>query len=174
MVGNPQAASRTRTVAELVATRVTSFSDDELEVEVIDLADLGPVLLEWGSEVVAAAKARVLGARALVVASPTYKAAYTGLLKLFLDQFEQGALGGAPTVAVMSGGSPHHSLAVTVHLSPVLVEIGASLPAPGLYVSGPEIDDPAPAVERWAERAEAPLRRALREPAGRQRGRPVS
>ncbi len=164
VVGNPQAASRTRTLAELVATHVASLADEPLSLDVIDLADIGPALLEWGNESVASAKARVLGARALVVASPTYKAAYTGLLKLFLDQFEHGSLGGVPTVAAMTGGSPHHSLAVAVHLAPVRVEIGASLPAAVLDVSGADIDVPGPVVERWAEAADGPLRRALREP----------
>ena len=157
VVGNPQAGSRTRTAAEAVATLVA----DGAATETIDLADHGPDLLGWGSPVVAELKATVLGASMLVVASPTYKAAYTGLLKLFLDQFDHGSLGGVPTVAVMTGGSPHHSLAVTVHLTPVLVEIGASLPAAGLYVSGADIDDPGASIERWAEQAEAPLRRAL-------------
>ena len=54
-------------------------------------------------------KTEVLGARALVIASPTYKAAYTGLLKLFLDQFDAGELHGIPTAAVMTGGSLAHA-----------------------------------------------------------------
>ena len=77
-----------------------------------------------------------------MVASPTYKAAYTGLLKLFLDQFDHDELAGVPTVALMTGGSPAHALAVEVHLRPVLVEIGASLPTRGVFLAGPEVDDP--------------------------------
>jgi FMN reductase len=128
---------------------------------VIDLSIEPEQLHGWGSAAVAAHKAQVAGARALVVASPTYKAAYTGLLKLFLDQFGAGELGGVPTVAVMTGGSPAHSLAVDVHLAPVLVEIGASLPARGVYVSGPDVDQPADAIDAWWAAAQAPLRRAL-------------
>ena len=105
-------------------------------------------------------KATVLRADGLVVASPTYKAAYTGLLKLFLDQFDKDELGGVPTVAMMTGGSAAHALAVEVHLRPVLVEIGASLPAAALYFAGPEVDDPAPVIETWLATAR-PARRAL-------------
>ena len=87
----------------------------------------------------------------LVVASPTYKAAYTGLLKLFLDQFAHDELGGLTTVPMMTGGSADHALAVDVHLRPVLVEIGASCPTRGLFVFGPAVDDPAPTIDaRWA------------------------
>jgi FMN reductase len=161
VVGNPKPASRTRDAGEAVAAAVGALVDGPTELVTIDLAEHGPALLGWGSPEVAALKATVLGARALVVASPTYKAAYTGLLKLFLDQFDKDELAGLPTVALMTGGTAGHALAVEVHLRPVLVEIGASLPARGLFLAGPEVDDPAPVVEAWLGEAADPLRRAL-------------
>lgn len=165
VVGNPQAASRTAAAATEVGRRVAALADIA-SVVTIDLAELGPALLSWGDPAVVAAKGTVVGASALIVASPTYKAAYTGLLKLFLDQFDKGEL--APVgavVPVMSGGGPAHSLAVEVHLRPVLVEIGASCPTRGLYLAGAEIDHPGPAIEAWLADATPPLRRALAGPA---------
>ena len=41
----------------------------------------------------------------------------------------------------MTGGWPGHLLAVEVHLRPVLVELGATVPARGLYVTEPELAD---------------------------------
>ncbi len=76
----------------------------------------------------------VKSADLLVVASPTFKATYTGLLKLFLDQFGAGELGQTTTFALMLGGSYAHALAPELTLRPVLVEIGASCPAPSLYL----------------------------------------
>ena len=96
----------------------------------------------------ARAKRAVLDADALIVASPTYKATYTGLLKLFLDQFGQGELRGLPTFALMLGGSASHSLAPELTLRPVLVEIGASCPAPSLYLIDSEYDT-SPALDEW-------------------------
>ena len=149
VVGNPQPASRTATAATEVGRQIAELIGAS-EVELIDLADLGPALLGWGDPAVASAKASVLAATIVVFASPTYKAAYTGLLKLFLDQFDQGALAPvAAVVPVMSGGGPAHSLAVDMHLRPVLIEIGSSCPTTGIYFSGAEIDDPAPIIERW-------------------------
>jgi FMN reductase len=165
VVGNPKPASRTRAAAEAVAAALRDRVDGAPAVTTIDLANYGPALLAWGDPDVTQLKATVLGARALVVASPTYKAAYTGLLKLFLDQFDKDELGGRPTVAVMTGGSPGHALAVEVHLRPVLVEIGASLPTRSLFFAGAEVDDPGPVVDAWLEAAEGPLRLALSEPA---------
>ncbi len=160
IVGNPKPASRTRAAGQAVAAAVADLSGRDATTT-IDLADHGDALLRWGDPEVADLKATVLGADGLVVASPTYKAAYTGLLKLFLDQFDKDELGGVPTVALMTGGSAAHALAVEVHLRPVLIEIGASLPARGLYFAGPEVDDPAPVIETWLATAAAPLRRAL-------------
>lgn len=152
VVGNPKPASRTRQAAELVAERVTGRPAEA----VIDLADLGARLLGWGDEEVGAAKARVLAAEVVVVASPTYKATYTGLLKLFLEQFDAGELAGAPALPVMLGGSPAHALAGEHTLKPILAEIGFSCPTPSLYLLDHEWDT-SPALAPWIELA----RRAL-------------
>jgi len=162
LVGNPSPASRTLDTAVRVATRLAALADVVDDPDVIDLAHHKEQLLGWQSPATEALKQGILTARAVVVATPTYKATYTGLLKLFLDQFAKDEWNGMPTVALMTGGSPHHALAVDVHLTPVLVEIGASLPARGLYLAGAEIDDPDPTIDAWWYGARGPLRRALR------------
>ncbi|GMA86652.1 hypothetical protein GCM10025868_19020 [Angustibacter aerolatus] len=60
----------------------------------------------------------------LVVATPTYKGAYTGLLKSFLDHVGADALAGAVAVPVTTVGGPAHTLAADVHLRPLLLEPG--------------------------------------------------
>ena len=162
VVGNPKPRSRTLALGELVAERVGALAASTgSPTHVVDLAEVGPSLLGWGDPTVQELKASVTAARAVVVVSPTYKATYTGLLKLFLDQFDAGELGGVPAVAVMTGGDRGHSLAVDVHLVPVLTEIGASCPTRGLFVAGPEIDDPSEAVDRWLTTWNRPLTAAL-------------
>jgi FMN reductase len=146
VVGNPKPMSRTRAAAELVATKLGGNPPDH----VIDVVDLGAGLLGWGDPKVAAAKETVKSADFLVVASPTYKATYTGLLKLFLDQFGAGELGQIPTFALMLGGSPAHSLAPELTLRPVLVEIGASCPSPSLYLLDSDYET-SPDLDAWLE-----------------------
>lgn len=148
VVGNPKPMSRTRAAAELIAKKLTGAAPDT----VIDVVDLGAGLLGWGDPKVAEAKQTVLDADVLIVASPTFKATYTGLLKLFLDQFGQGELGGKTTFPVMLGAAPNHALAPELTLRPVLVEIGASCPAPGLYLLDSEYET-APALGKWVELA---------------------
>jgi FMN reductase len=138
--------SRTRAAAELVAEKLTGAAPEH----VIDVVDLGAGLLGWGDPDVAAAKEIVKSADSLVVASPTFKATYTGLLKLFLDQFGAGELGGVPTFPLMLGGSLAHALAPELTLRPVLVEIGASCPAPSLYLIDSEYET-SPQLDTWLE-----------------------
>ena len=78
--------------------------------------------------------------------SPTFKATYTGLLKLFLDRFAgQTGLRGVVAIPLMLGAGERHALAVETHFKPVLVELGATCPASGLflndktYAEGPEL-----------------------------------
>src|SRR5437667_11076430 len=148
VVGNPKPASRTLDAATKVASRLDGRPPDT----VIDLVDLGPGLLGWGDEEVGRAVAQVEGASWVVVASPTYKAAYTGLLKLFLDQFAAGSLAGVVAFPLMLGGAWVHSLAPEVFLKPVLAELGASCPMPGLYLLDTDYESPA-GLEEWIELA---------------------
>ena len=148
VVGNPKPASRTLDAATKIAERLTGRPADL----VIDLVDLGPGLLGWGDEAVGRAVAQVMAADALVVASPTYKASYTGLLKLFLDQFAAGSLNGAIAFPLMVGGAWMHALAPEVFLKPVLVEIGASCPVRGLYLLDTDYESPD-GLEEWLESA---------------------
>ena len=85
VVGNPRLGSRTRQAAELVVQRLTGAPP----TTVIELAELGPALLDWGDPATGAAKDQVLAADLFVVASPVFKASLTGLLKLFLDHPQQ-------------------------------------------------------------------------------------
>jgi len=52
----------------------------------------------------------VAAADVVVVAVPVYKAAYSGLRKVFLDLLPQTALKGKTVLPLGTGGSPHHML----------------------------------------------------------------
>jgi FMN reductase len=151
VVGNPKAGSRTRRLADEVAAQVADRTGLGGDRTVIELADHTGVLFDWSSPVVGGLVAEVVAADLVVVASPTFKGTYTGLLKVFLDRFDAGALAGTPTVPVMTGGNLTHALAVEHALRPLLVEIGASTPTKGLYVTEAEIEDPAVPVKTWLD-----------------------
>lgn len=156
VVGNPKTGSRTREVAEAVARRLGDAAlagpgVDDVVVDTMEVAPLGPELLGWGSPDAASAVGRMLDADLLVIASPVYKATYTGLLKLLFDQIGAGALGGRVAVPVMVGAGPHHAMAVDSHLRPLLVEVGAACPTAGLYVLDSTLDSLDEQLDPWAE-----------------------
>jgi FMN reductase len=162
VVGNPKAHSRTLALAEEVAAAAGGAAGmhgaDRLTV---DLAELGPDLFDWSSPRVKEAHDRVCSCALVVVASPTYKASYTGLLKSFLDWFSTTDLEGVTVVPVMTGAGAHHALAVEVHLRPLLVELGATLPTRGLYVTEGELAEADVAISTWLRAAGPQLRRAV-------------
>ena len=139
VVGNPKPASRTHGAA--LALRDALAERTGADTGLVDLAALAPELLDRDSPARAAALEQAAGADVLVVASPTYKATYTGLLKLFLDGYGPAPLAGTLAVPLMVGAAPHHALAVDVHLTPLLLELGASCPARGTYVLESELGD---------------------------------
>lgn len=148
VAGNPKPASRTLDAATRLAE---AFSGQPPEI-VVDVITLGPGLLGWGDAGVRAAVESVQGADLAVVASPTFKASYTGVLKLFLDQFATAeGLAGVVAVPLMLGAGPGHAMAPDLLLKPVLVELGAACPTPGLYLLDSTYAE-SPAIADFAKR----------------------
>lgn len=163
LVGNPRPRSRTTTAGLEVARHAVRAAALPGRIQVTELSDLAPLLLAPGPPPeVAAALERVRSSDLLVVASPTYKATYTGLLKVFLDLLPPGGLSGVTAVPVLVMASPAHTLAVDVHLRPLLNEVGATTPTAGLAL----LQDAIPAGEGRAE-GTPPLEETLRSWAAR-------
>jgi FMN reductase len=149
VTGNPRPGSRTHSLARTLAAGLAGVLPQAATAEV-DLAVLGPRVLDQADAEASAAVKEVLEADVLVVASPTYKATYSGLLKAFLDRFATGSLAGKSAVPLLLGGAPSHQLAVDVHFLPLLLELGARVPARGLFVLEADIGGFAAVAAGWA------------------------
>jgi len=148
LVGNPQAGSRTRTVAEEVAAQLAAASGADV-LPTIELAEHADRLFVFPDASLEALGAAVAAADVLVVATPTYKASYTGLLKAFLDRYGTNGLAGVVAVPVFTIGSPAHALAVEHTLRPLLVELGASVPTRGISFPTERVAERATIVADW-------------------------
>jgi FMN reductase len=151
--GNPKPKSRTLEAGCFVAERLTGAKPDL----VLDLIEIGPHLLGWGDSVATQAVQGVQGCEVTIFASPTYKGSYTGLLKLFLDLVPTDGLDGVLAFPVMLGAAMGHAMAPDLLLKPVLVELGASCPARGLYLLETDYLSEA-IVDAWVARARPFLR----------------
>ncbi|MYW68575.1 NADPH-dependent FMN reductase [Streptomyces sp. SID8379] len=135
VTGSASAPGTSRT-AHLVRDLGRQLAGHEHEIRHLDVRSLpaeGLVSADTADPEVAAAVDLVARADALIVASPVYKAAYSGVLKAFLDLLPQYALRGKPVLPLATGGSPAHVLAVDYALRPVLTSLGADV-AQGWFV----------------------------------------
>jgi FMN reductase len=138
VVGNPKANSRTLRVATVLAEKL--LGGNRHDVRTIDLAEHVGEIFQWPSDAMAELNARVAASDLVVVASPTYKATYTGLLKAFLDRYPANGLKGVTAIPVMTGGDLTHAMGPNVNLAPLLVELGASVPVRGFYFVASQMD----------------------------------
>ncbi|WP_035840078.1 NADPH-dependent FMN reductase [Kitasatospora azatica] len=160
--GSPSPASRTARLAELAAADLRARGH---RVHTLALRDLpaGPLLAAQGTDPAIARAVRLVAeADALVVATPIYQAAYSGLLKVFLDLLPRHALDGKTVLPLATGGSAAHVLALDYALRPVLTTLGAQV-AQGRYVLDHELgataDGPAlPAADSADALADAVAR----------------
>lgn len=125
--GSPSRTSRTALLAELTAAVLRARGHRTRVLALRDLPAAPLLTADTHDASVAYAVSLVAEADALVVATPIYKAAYSGLLKTFLDLLPQQAFAGKPVLPLATGGSPAHVLALDYALRPVLTALGAQV-----------------------------------------------
>ena len=160
LVGNPKVGSRTLQVAEEVTKQLTEWLGVQgvmSTYSTVDIAELGGGLFEWDSKPVNDVLQRIAESDLLVVASPVYKAAYTGVLKMLLDRIPMEGLNGRVAIPIMVAAAPIHVLAVETHLRPVLIELGACCPTRGLVVLESKLPELPAVVGKWLDTAKPML-----------------
>ena len=140
IAGSPSESSRSAALLDAVSLWLARRGG--LKVERLNIRELPAqalLLAEWGDPEIVKALAQVQRARAIVVATPVYKAAYSGVLKVFLYLLPQTALKEKTVLPLATGGSPHHMLALDYALRPVLQSLSARHILPGVYATDAQI-----------------------------------
>lgn len=140
LAGSPSANSRTAALAEHLAQRLRGHRHRVRTVRVRDLPADALLAANAHEPRIAEVVDAIADADGLVVASPVYKAAYSGVLKTLLDLLPQFALAEKVVLPVVTGGSPAHVLALDYALRPVLSSLGAHHIVPGWFVLDRHID----------------------------------
>ncbi|MCD1260943.1 NADPH-dependent FMN reductase [Paenibacillus athensensis] len=132
--GSPTPTSRIHGVIDIARAQLeqAGIQTDWIKVRDIPAEDL--LYAKFDSEAIVSANALVAGADAVLVATPIYKAAYTGVLKAFLDLLPQKGLDGKIVFPLAVGGTISHLLAIDYALKPVLSALGAQNILQGVYV----------------------------------------
>ena len=135
---NVQRPSKTRALVDAVLGEASAQAD--LDVRILDFVDAGPGLgAAWTRDQLPPAARSVLdaieAADGLVVGSPVYKGAYTGLFKHLFDLVDPGALAGKPVAIVATGGGARHALVVEHAFRPLFGFFGALQIPNAVYAS---------------------------------------
>ncbi len=125
ILGSPSEVSRSASLLALAQARLNGVASQSRRISVRDLPAQALLHAELGDPQIRQAIDLVGDADVVLVATPIYKAAYSGVLKAFLDLLPQDALRGKTVLPLATGGSVAHLLALEYALKPVLAALGA-------------------------------------------------
>jgi len=121
--GSSSRISRTAQLVDLILGGLT-----HVDIRHLRLGNIAPQAIlraDLQDSGLAEAVDAVAMAHGIIVATPIYKASYSGLLKCFLDLLPQFAFAGKAVLPLATGGSKAHVLALDYALRPVLQSMGA-------------------------------------------------
>ena len=140
IAGSPSEQSRSTALLDSVSQRLALHGGVAIErLHIRELSAPALLLADWAHPAVVRAIDQVARAKAIVVATPVYKAAYSGVLKVFLDLLPQTAMKEKTVLPLATGGSPHHMLALDYALRPVLQSLSARHILPGVYATDSQV-----------------------------------
>jgi FMN reductase len=162
--GSLTSPSRTTALVEAIAAAVGELVP--VDTHLITLHDLGPHLggaltRKQLPQVAEDELQRIEDADLLIVASPVYRASFTGLFKYLFDFVDQYALVDTPVLLAATGGSERHALIIEHQLRP-LFGFFQSLALPvGVYAHDSDFADYRVADDGLTERIQKAVARAL-------------
>ncbi|QDP39936.1 NADPH-dependent FMN reductase [Radiobacillus deserti] len=121
--GSPSEQSRTDIVLRYLGHLLEK---EKLSVSHISVRDIPQEVLFLGqheSPVIQDITALILQAKGVIIGSPVYKSAYSGVLKALIDLLPQDVLQDTPVLPLMTGGSAAHLLAIEYTLKPLLANL---------------------------------------------------
>jgi len=137
--GSPSPTSGSRRLAEHTLARLAARG---WRTATVDLAALpGDALLGRVEDAATRDAIALVGtARVLVIATPMYRATYSGLLKCFFDLMPPEFLVGRACVLIAAGAAPGHLLAIDHALRPLVASLGGLSVPTGVYATSGELE----------------------------------
>ena len=142
--GSLQAPSKTIALVDAIIAELGTHL--EIDSHVIKLNELGPHFAGALSrtelpDLVESELRRIEEADLLVVASPVYRASFTGLFKHLFDFVDQDALIDKPILLAASGGSERHALIIEHQFRPLFSFFQALTLPLGIYAHDSDFTD---------------------------------
>ncbi|CAN7278278.1 NADPH-dependent FMN reductase [Pseudoduganella sp. LjRoot289] len=138
--GSPSVPSSSSRLLLHIGEKLAAQGHRYQRVHVRDLPPRALLLGDGADAAIRRAIGAVAAAHAIVIATPIYKASYSGLLKTFLDLLPQDGLAGKVILPIATGGSQSHMLALDYALRPVLHALAARQVLTGIYATTQQLE----------------------------------
>lgn len=139
LAGSPSAPSRSTRVLHHIGEKLALLGHRYTKLDIRDLPGDAVMHADFSNVAIQSALAQVAAASAVVVATPVYKAAYSGALKAFLDLLPQFGLQDKLVLPLATGGGQSHMLALDYALRPVLSSLGPRHVLQSIYATEAQV-----------------------------------
>ena len=162
--GGLQRPSKSAALAEHLLDLIAN--EVPCQQRLIEIGAIAPQLVGavWRSHLPAAVEQALAAAEqadVLVVATPVFRGAYTGLFKHFFDFIDQDALIDKPVLLAATGGSERHALVIDQQLRPLFSFFQARTLPLGVYATDKNFVDYRLQDDALIARAHLAVQRAL-------------
>lgn len=138
--GSPLASSRATRLLHHAGEKLALLGHRYTKLHVRDLPAQALLHAEVGNADLQAANALVAQAQAIVISTPVCKAAYSGILKAYLDLLPRDGLAGKLVLPLATGSGQSDMLALDYALRPVLSVLSAKYILPSIYATDTQIN----------------------------------
>ncbi|GBU12647.1 NAD(P)H-dependent FMN reductase [Enterobacterales bacterium] len=161
LAGSPRQPSRSSALLALSHRWLTSRGVEVISYSLQDFSAEDLLFANFASPQLKKLTAQLAEADGLIVATPVYKASFSGALKTLLDLLPERALDHKVVLPLATAGSIGHMLAVDYALKPVLASLKAQEVLQGVFADDSLISDyhtfPATLEAALSERLEESL-----------------
>lgn len=137
--GSPSNRSRSTALLRALEARLAALGVQVKRFAISDFNADDVFAARFDAPSIIALKESIAASKGLVVATPVYKASFSGVLKAVLDLLPESALDNKAALPFATAGSPAHILALEYSLKPVLAALGARHVLNGVYATEKQI-----------------------------------
>ena len=141
LAGSPRYPSRSSALLEYARERLSALDVEVCHWHLHNFVPEDLLYARFESPALQALIEQLADADGLIVATPVYKASFSGALKTLLDLLPERALEGKVVLPVATGGTVAHMLAVDYALKPVLNALKAQEILHGVFADDSQIVD---------------------------------
>lgn len=141
IAGSPRFPSRSSALLEYARDKLSRVDVDVRHWHLQNFSPEDLLYARFDSPALQTLNEQLSGADGLIVATPIYKASFSGALKTLLDLLPERALEGKVVLPLATGGTIAHMLAVDYALKPVLSALKAQEILHGVFADDSQVQD---------------------------------